>query len=142
MGAILATGGDECTIWGPGEAIDDPAVTFIEEEEFPSMGIPDLHGRIKTRGGDGEVVGRPGDVADDIVMVVIGDEMVPGCGIPDLNHGGIVGRGNAGAIGRPGDAEHGAGIGGIIDEDAFPRDDIPHLGEAIAFTYGDAGAIG
>lgn len=47
-GAILATGGDERTSGGPGEALDDPAVALIEEEQFPSTGIPDVHGRIKT----------------------------------------------------------------------------------------------
>jgi len=123
-GAILATGGDECTIRGPGEARDVPAVTLIEEEQFPSTGIPDVHGRIKTRGGDVAVVGRPLHVTDDVVMVLIGDEVLPGCCNPDLDHSGI------------------AGIGGIIGEQAFSRVDIPHVRDAIAFAYGDAGTIG
>ena len=141
-GSIPATRGNECTVGGPGETVDEPAVAFIREEHFSSLGIPDLHGRIKTRGGNIEVVWRPLHVTDDIVMVLIGEQMLPGCSIPDLDHGGIAGRGDAGAIGRPGNTEYGAGIGGIITELALSRDDIPHLGEAIAFTYGDAGAIG
>ena len=48
-GAILAPGGDERTSGRPGEALDDPAVAFIEEEHFSRTGIADLHGQIKTR---------------------------------------------------------------------------------------------
>ena len=140
-GTILATGGDECSIGGPGETPDEPTVAFIHEEHFSSTGIPDLHGRIKARRGDVAIVGRPLHVTDNVVMVLIGDEMLSGDSIPDLDHGGIAGRGNARAIGRPGDTEYCAGIGGIIDEQAFSCGDIPDLGEAIAFTYCDAGAI-
>jgi hypothetical protein len=56
-GAVIASQGDARAIRGPGQRIDGPSVAGVENEQFPSLRVPDLDSTIVAPRSDAGVIG-------------------------------------------------------------------------------------